>query len=175
MSCISYGGVTKMKLKTDYLVPVGGNFTNSLSFFLITLLIPIHGGVTYAARFNEMVTRFEKYNYIQEVYLRDLTESCFIMGILSLLFFLGIALANYMISYRMGDSKPIYTYKRISNPWEMHIRCLFIPAAGILLTVVQIIILSIIYYLVYAKCLPAELFPHTLHGQYINGLIWGFR
>ena len=66
----------------------------------------------------------------------------------------GIAIYHYIYHYQ--DTKSIYTMRRLPNPWELHRRCLALPAAGVLICGVAALVLILIYFWVYMGCTPQE-------------------
>lgn len=74
--------------------------------------------------------------------------------------FVFFFLTVYHYAYHYRDSKSIYTMKRLPNKYELHIRCITVPAIGVILTVITTGFLLVIFYYYYMTKTPAEcLFP----------------
>lgn len=66
------------------------------------------------------------------------------------------ALAAYHYYYHTLGSKPIYLMRRLPQHWELHKRCLGIPVTGALGAMALLGCLSILFYLIYRFCTPAQ-------------------
>ena len=66
----------------------------------------------------------------------------------------GFAVYCYL-SHRQG-SKSIYTMRRLPDRWELHRRCLTLPAAGLALCAVLAFALLGLYYWIYMTATPAQ-------------------
>ena len=75
------------------------------------------------------------------------------------LLLLAAVILNYASFYR--ESKSIYLMKRLPNRWELHRRCILLPALGLAGSLTLRAILLMIYFAVYIlitpdRCLPPE-------------------
>ena len=70
-----------------------------------------------------------------------------------------ICISVYHYIYHYMDSKLVYLMKRLPNKWEMHKRCLVIPVAGIIITIVCMILLWFLYYGIYLVFTPQQCLP----------------
>lgn len=76
--------------------------------------------------------------------------------ILSLIL-VGVIVINYLSFFR--GSKSIYLMRRLSNPWELHRRCILLPAAGIVISQVARLILILFYFAIYMLVTPDGYLP----------------
>ena len=64
-------------------------------------------------------------------------------------------------SYHHRESKSIYLMRRLSDPWELHRRCLTLPVVGVGLALLVAFVLLALYFAVYMGVTPEEcLTPH---------------
>lgn len=66
----------------------------------------------------------------------------------------GFAVYCYL-AHRQG-SKSIYTMRRLPARWELHRRCLTLPAAGLAVCAVTAFVLLLLYYWIYMTATPAQ-------------------
>lgn len=64
------------------------------------------------------------------------------------------AFAVYNYAYHRQGSKSIYLMRRLPNGWELHRRCLAIPAVTVLICLLAAFILLCLYYLIYLLVTP---------------------
>lgn len=87
----------------------------------------------------------------------DLVGSAFrVVWIVLLILVVGIALNYY--SFHQG-SKSIYLMKRLSDPMELHRRCVLLPALGMAGCLLLRGILIIVYFAVYMLATPEGCLP----------------
>lgn len=67
-----------------------------------------------------------------------------------------VALSAYHYYYHTLGSKPIYLMRRLPRHWELHRRCLTLPAAGVVSSMAVLGALSALFYLIYRFCTPAQ-------------------
>lgn len=67
-----------------------------------------------------------------------------------------IGLAVYHYIYHRIDTKSYYVMRRLPNRWELHLRCLTLPLAGLLICGAAALIVIAIYYWIYMGCTPEE-------------------
>lgn len=77
-------------------------------------------------------------------------------SILSLIMILVIVM-NYLSFFR--GSRSIYLMRRLSNPWELHRRCILLPAVGIVISQVTRLILILFYFAIYMLVTPDGYLP----------------
>lgn len=70
---------------------------------------------------------------------------------------LVLIVINY--SYHYKDSRSIYLMKRLSNPYELHKRCLMLPILGALICIAAGFIALVVYYAVYMNFTPGQCIP----------------
>ena|GEM_PF-3631237 len=56
-------------------------------------------------------------------------------------------------------SRADYTLKRLGSKWEYHRRCLFLPIAMGVVSLLMFVMLTVLYYIFYLHLTPAELLP----------------
>ena len=168
-----------MKLRTDKIVPVG--IKAKKHFNILGVCLGTFAGESFftylikLSNFRSAYRNLAQGGTINEVSFCDVTENSFMFSLVVLMFFIGLALSNYLISRKSGGSNPIYTFKRIPQWWEIHVRCLAVPVIGALAMAVEVILLCGLYYLIYRLAIPDEILPHSFDGAFINGLKWGFK
>jgi len=67
--------------------------------------------------------------------------------------------AAYHYYYHYAGSKSIYLMRRLPERWELHLRCLALPAVGILSALALQGLLGSLYYLVYILVTPRQCLP----------------
>ena len=75
----------------------------------------------------------------------------FLVVIIAALAFIG---GHY--AYHYQESKSIYLMRRLPNAFELHRRCLSLPAAGIVIALLAAFVLLLIYYAVYMLATPDQ-------------------
>lgn len=71
-----------------------------------------------------------------------------------------VLLGIYHYHYHTQGSKSVYLMRRLPRPWELHIRCLGLPAAGAVGSMAVLGLLSVLFYLIYRFCTPAQCLPY---------------
>lgn len=56
--------------------------------------------------------------------------------------------------YHFRESKSIYTMRRLPNRWELHRRCLTLPAAGLIISAAMAMLFLLAFYAVYMLKTP---------------------
>ena len=72
------------------------------------------------------------------------------------------ALAGFHYLYHRLGSRSDYLMRRLPNPRERHLRCLALPALGLLAGLVTLGLLSLLYYGVYLTRTPPGCLPSSL-------------
>lgn len=67
--------------------------------------------------------------------------------------------ALYHYTYHLNGSKPIYLMRRLPERWELHRRCLALPAVGMVSALAFQGILGSLYYLIYILITPRQCLP----------------
>lgn len=67
-----------------------------------------------------------------------------------------------MYGYYSQETRSIYVMKRLQNPFEMHLRCLALPAAAAVLVIVAGCAVYLFYQFIYYTCTPEILLPASL-------------
>lgn len=67
-----------------------------------------------------------------------------------------VVLSAYHYYYHTLGSRPIYLMRRLPRRWELHRRCLSLPAAGAVGSMAVLGGLSALFYLIYRFCTPAQ-------------------
>ena len=71
-----------------------------------------------------------------------------------------VLLGIYHYYYHNQSSKPIYLMRRLPSSWELHIRCLGIPVMGAVGAMAILGVLTVVFYLIYYFCTPAQCLPY---------------
>ena len=67
---------------------------------------------------------------------------------------LSVLLAALHYSYFYQESKSIYLMKRLSNPWELHLRCWTLPILGALCSLLLAFLVLLLYFAIYMIATP---------------------
>ena len=70
-----------------------------------------------------------------------------------------VMLAAYHYTYHSQGSKAIYLMRRLPSRFELHIRCLGLPVAGAVSAMALLGLLTVLFYLIYYFCTPAQCLP----------------
>ena len=73
-----------------------------------------------------------------------------------------VVMAVYSYGYFYRDSRSIYLMRGLPDRWELHRRCLPLPAVGILICTVTSLVNGMIYYGIYRLFTPVECLPAGL-------------
>lgn len=68
-------------------------------------------------------------------------------------------LAAYHYLHHRRGAKSIYLMRRLPRRWELHRRCLSLPALGAVASLGTLGLLGIVFYGVYLLCTPAQCLP----------------
>lgn len=161
-----------LKIRKDKLAPVGANVNKS--FVTLGVILGAFGGESFFTYLLKLSTHLLDENFEGTVEFKDLTESSFACAVIAALVLLGIIMMNYIQSSRYKGSNPKYTWKRLPQWWELHVRCLAVPVIGLLALAAEVMLLCGLYYLAYRWALPKWQFPQNFDGAFIDGLKWGF-
>ena len=71
-----------------------------------------------------------------------------------------VFLAAYHYRYHFRDSKPVYLMRRLPKYWQLHMRCLGLPILGAAGAMALLGFLTVMFYLVYFFCTPAQCLPY---------------
>ena len=67
---------------------------------------------------------------------------------------LMIAAAVMHYVYHFYESKSIYTMRRLPSRWELHRRCLTLPAVGLVISAITAMIFLVVFYAIYMNMTP---------------------
>ena len=67
---------------------------------------------------------------------------------------LMIAAAVMHYVYHFHESKSIYTMRRLPSRWELHRRCLTLPAVGLVISAITAMIFLVAFYAIYMNMTP---------------------
>lgn len=87
----------------------------------------------------------------------ELLPGCEMVFVLTVALMPLLAAVHYAGHWR--GSKSIYLMRRLPNRWELHRRCLTIPAMGAVSALSLLGLLGIVFYIVYLLCTPAQCLP----------------
>lgn len=82
------------------------------------------------------------------------TETIFVLVCAAMPFW-----ALYHYAYHYNGSKSIYLMRRLPERWELHRRCLAVPAVGAVSSMALQGLLGSLYYLIYILCTPRQCLP----------------
>ena len=68
-------------------------------------------------------------------------------------------LAAYHYLHHRRGAKSIYLMRRLPRRWELHRRCLSLPALGLVSALGLLGLLGIVFYMIYLLCTPAQCLP----------------
>jgi len=160
----------KHKPDLSRLVPPGFNAEQEVQLFLWGYGASVVFSLRFLWRFLYAISQL--YGYENNVYgmLSDarmpgfaaLMEDIFVLfPILALAIVLWIA---YHYAYHWQGSRSIYLMRRLPSRWELHRRCLTMPALGLAICVVTMVILFFLFYALYMLATPdAVLVPGQLN------------
>ena len=150
-----------MRKRLDRLVPVGMSGKTELGWLCAGLVLALLLSLSFLAHFGRAVNAL----YIQHGAARildstavmepfsELVDGCFTgFGVLALLM-LPLAALHYSRHYS-GISRSIYTMRRLPSRWELHRRCLTLPALTVLACGVITLALIGLYYIIYTTKTP---------------------
>ncbi len=72
----------------------------------------------------------------------------------------ALTIGHYAYHYNNQGSKSIYLMKRLPNRWDLHRRCLALPALGTVILVIIMILLWFIYMGIYYFFTPQQCLPY---------------
>ena len=81
-----------------------------------------------------------------------------VMVLVTLLYLAAKVLSHYRL-FRSRGSRADYTMRRLPDRWDLHRRCLALPAAGIVGALSLQGLLGILYYFVYILVTPRQCLP----------------
>ncbi len=84
----------------------------------------------------------------------ELMDGTLLVFVAIALTMMGLAIYHYI--YHRIDTKSYYVMRRLPSRWELHLRCLTLPAAGLVLCGIAALIIIAIYYWIYMGCTPEE-------------------
>lgn len=160
-----------MKHKPDLsrLVPPGFNVDQEVTLFLWGYGASVVFSLRFLWRFIYAISRL--YGYENNVYgmLSDARMPSFasLMENIFVLFpVLALAIALWTVyhyAYHWQGSRSIYLMRRLPSRWELHRRCLTMPALGLAICAVTVVILFFLFYALYMLATPdAVLVPGQL-------------
>ena len=84
----------------------------------------------------------------------ELMDGTLLVFVAIVLTMMGLAVYHYI--YHRIDTNSFYVMRRLPSRWELHLRCLTLPAAGLLICGAATLIMILIYYWIYMGCTPDE-------------------
>lgn len=164
-----------MKRNFDRLVPPGTDWRKEGRLILWGLLLSFLFSLGFFADFLSERRALFVWNGLENVLRKDALMPDFVRmlgGALSgfpvlAVSMLGLAAGHYAAHYQ--GSKSIYLMRRLPSRWELHRRCLTLPAAGLLLALLTASLLLALYYGVYmaftpAPCLTPDQWAKLMHA-----------
>lgn len=156
-----------MKIDLQRYVPMGLNATGGRKLLLYALAAGCAWSFllfvsSYMEAYNNL---FSHYGFARTM-LREgamMPEFFEILAGTETLFILVCAMmpvwAAYHYYYHFSGSKSIYLMRRLPERWDLHRRCLALPAAGAAAALALQGLLGSLYYLIYILCTPRQCLP----------------
>lgn len=145
--------------------PPGVNLAQEVLYWVMTMTISTLWSMNFLLRYfqyrsNLYETRAGKTVLIEGAMMPTfefLIEDLFEIFVLVFVFCVIVAVYHYFYHYQ--GSKMMYLMKRLPNKWEVHIRCMVLPAAACVIAGVYMTILKLVYYAIYILCTPSKCLP----------------
>ena len=90
-----------------------------------------------------------------EVYAGNRTQLGFAVALLCM----AVIAARYYMLHRQGGSRSDYLMRRLPDRWEYARRCVTLPLLGALAVIAEFVIVTLIYFAVYALVTPEVCLP----------------
>lgn len=151
-----------MKLNLDRWAPPGANWRTELKLLFWGLGLGFLFSLSFLAQFISERNSLFVWNGIERVlrqgvympdFVRVLGVSLMGFQLQVVMFMLGLAAGHYAAHWQ--GSKSIYLMRRLPSRWELHRRCLTLPAAGAFAGLLAAFLLLFVYYGVYMAFTPA--------------------
>ena len=164
-----------MKCKPDLsrFAPPGMNIQQELKLFLWGYGASVVFSLRFLWRYG--FAYYQLYGYENNVYglLSYVSMDDFVWlieDVFDLFPILGICLVLWAVlhyAYHWQGSRSIYLMRRLPSRWELHRRCLALPAAGAVICILTVTVLFFLFYALYMLATPAAVLKP---GQW--DLIW---
>ncbi len=152
--------------RLENFAPVGRNIKGDLTLYAIGLAI---AGLLSLAYFGPLWVAYYEVTHGEALMMRPFV---FVVGGWFLLFpmLAVICLGFIFVYYQMhfGTTKTMYTMRRLPDRWSLQRRCLALPIALAVLTMVIAAVLMGLYYLIYLAVTPAEYLVENQMGCLID-------
>lgn len=155
-----------MKTDLNRFVPLGLDGKAEGKWILTGLAVAgVTAVVIFGNQYSDALSQLYRYSIgtkklISGAVMTDFSE--IVMGCevgFSLVCLAMVLLGVYHYFYHTQESKSIYLMCRLPSRWELHIRCLGLPAAGAVGSMALLGLLTILFYLIYYFCTPAQCLP----------------
>lgn len=145
--------------------PLGINLAAEVVYYVITMTVGTFWSFNFFLRYMEdRNSLFEWWDGEQVIMegamvrtFEELTENVFVIFGIILIYTIIITVYHYLYHYQ--GSKMMYLMKRLPDKWEVHKRCLVLPAAAFFITITYMGILRMLYYAVYIFFTPHQCLP----------------
>ncbi len=165
-----------MKLKpTDY-IPAGIDYHQELKWVVSGLIISTLFSLKYLIALGNEYDRLFQYVHFKRILIEGakMPDYIDILGSSLIGFFIislaSVGLLGYHYLYHYQDSKSIYLMRRLPNRFELLKRCISLPVAIILTSLVISFLLLLIYYVIYLIATPDICLTPNQWQK-----IWGFH
>ncbi len=148
----------------DY-APPGIAISQEVSYWLMTMAIATIWCLQFLLRYWENLASLYEIRGSRRVLMEgavmpafsNLTVDLFEVFYLVILFCVILVVYHYYYHYQ--GSRMMYLMRRLPNKWEVHIRCLVLPAIAGVLAVIYMLVLKILFYAIYILCTPSQCLP----------------
>ncbi len=142
--------------------PVGMNLNTEFWVFILGLIFSTLFSLFFFADFDNAYDRLFRHEGDRKILRPDAVMPDF--DVLALQYFVGFGiLALIMLlfiffhyGYHHQETKSIYLMRRLSDPWELHRRCLTLPLLGAGATLLVAFVLLLLFFAVYMAVTPEE-------------------
>ena len=156
-----------MKIDLNRFVPLGIDGKTEGKWVLTGLAVAGFAAIViFGNQYTDALSRLYHYGLGRKKLIPDAVMTDFseiMMGCdvgFSLVCLAMVMLGFYHYHYHSQGSKAIYLMRRLPSRWELHIRCLGLPVAGAVGSMALLGLLTVLFYLIYYFCTPAQCLPY---------------
>jgi hypothetical protein len=149
-----------LNTKLARFAPPGLELKQEFQFFVIGTICAALYSLSFLIRFTDALSQLYWRNGLERTLIPDAVMPDFreLLGS-SLAGFLVIGLcmipfALYHYAYHRQGSKSIYLMRRLPDRWELHRRCLTLPALGAVICLILALLLLLLYFAIYLLATP---------------------
>ena len=149
----------------DKYAPVGANLAREVLGYVMAVTFSVFYSFIYIGRYIEANRELYEWEHGEKNLISgammpqfdELIDSCFTVFVIAIICMAAVIVYHYLYHYQ--GSKSIYLMRRLENKWELHRRCITLPIAAILITVVIGVVLYFAYYGIYLAFTPQQCLP----------------